>query len=384
MQPHPKTCNMSSGLPWVSHDGYGNSAFVEKFDRPRADAITKAATFLTLAWWYTGRDQYLERVTAALRLFFIANATRMDPNMEYAQGGILCSDWPTWPSCMQAIKPGRSGGGVVDFARLPYILDAVALLESDPSASKAWTDADAASMRDWAAALLEWFMDSPMGHSGRLIQSNIGLSWDNIALRLALFTRNSSVANDLASHDAKMRLDNMISPLNKTQFPYGANLSKFPPGSFPLECRRSDSFGYATGDLWDLLNMAKLTRAAGVGDDLYHHRSAVGGGSLVDSLNWLAPYCAAGGRGWPYPMAASNRGEGFQLGVCAIIYQNAANVFGRGWQAAADASPSGPSSYITFGLNASDWVALVHAPIHSSDVAKTDDERTSGRRRRGG
>jgi hypothetical protein len=365
---HAPSCNMTSGTPWVSHDGYGNQAFVAQFDRPRADTVTKAATFLTLAWWYTGQDKYLKQVTAVLREFFLSPQTKMNPNMEYAQGGVLCSDWPTWPSCMKSIRVGHSGGGVVDFARFPYILDAVAMLEFDKSASEFWTAADSAAMHAWVAKLLNWFMDSAMGHSGRLIQSNIGLSWDNIALRMALFTQNSSVSRDL-NHDASMRLDHMISPLNATEFPYGANLTQYPPGTFPLEDRRSDSFGYATGDLWDLLNLAKLVAKADVGVDLYHHRSTTGGGSLIDALKWLAPFCTSGGRGWPYPMASKNRGEGFELGVCHIIYQNAANVFGHEWQVVANASRGEANAYITFGLGASDWVELVHLPTLKMDDA---------------
>ena len=175
---HAPTCNMSTGEPWVSHDGYGNEKFVAQFDRPRADTITKAATMLTLAWWYTNSAEYLEQVTAVLRGFFLSAHTKMNPNMEFAQGGVLCSDWPTWPSCMKSITVGHSGGGVVDFARLAYILDAVALLEvsspamkpGSPSTSSMWTAADSIAMREWVASLLDWFMGSAMGHSGRLIQ----------------------------------------------------------------------------------------------------------------------------------------------------------------------------------------------------------------------
>ena len=37
-------------------------------------------------------------------------------------------------------------------------------------------------------------------------RSNIGLDWDNMALRMALFTHNTTVSRQLAAQDAKMRL----------------------------------------------------------------------------------------------------------------------------------------------------------------------------------
>jgi hypothetical protein len=241
--PAPKedniTCDESTGLPWASHDGYPRSddrtGRYLQGDRHRADGITISVSTLALGWYFadsgilangTAADAYLRRVVLLMRTFFLDAQTRMNPNMNFAQG-----------------EPGRNNGqagGTVDFGRFWMILDSVRLIESDPDTLTLWTATDRLSFRAWVAEFLEWWMYSPNGRLARAIRNNIGSAYDIQALAMATFLENATAATDLVNNDVRGRVDLQI---NAT-------------GSLPMEDGRSNSFGYHLGDAIQFLNLA--------------------------------------------------------------------------------------------------------------------------------
>jgi hypothetical protein len=101
-------CNKTTGSPWVSHSGYGNPAG-SKLNRQQADGVWHAVYPLTLYWWYTQEPKYLARAAKIMRVYFLDGATKMNPNLNFAQG-----------------EPGvwdGAAGGTVDFDRLRWAID---------------------------------------------------------------------------------------------------------------------------------------------------------------------------------------------------------------------------------------------------------------------
>ena len=101
-------CNKTTGSPWVSHSGYGNPAG-SKLNRQQADGVWHAVYPLTLYWWYTQEPKYLARAAKIMRVYFLDEATKMNPNLNFAQG-----------------EPGvwdGAAGGTVDFDRLRWAID---------------------------------------------------------------------------------------------------------------------------------------------------------------------------------------------------------------------------------------------------------------------
>jgi len=352
------TCNQQSGLPWVSHDGYprdrDQTGRYLKGDRPRADGITLDASTLALAWWFSPDDspigsQFVERAALLLRTFFLNSDTKMDPNMNYAQG-----------------VPGRFDGGVggtVDFGRLWMLLDAIRLIETQPSSASPWQQADRDGFRVWLAAMLDWWVYSADGQRARNITNNIGNAYDIQAMSMASFLHNATVAADIVAHDVRGRVELQIAA----------------DGSMPKEDARSNSFGYHSGNLLQFINLAaavnasvRVMKAAGIpadpgAADLLHYANSRGG-SILTALDWMAPYCKDNATSWPFPLT-NNSGEGIvtYLPRCRLVYNWAALLFesmerGDEYRQIADDSSTAADGYAGLpGLSTLDYTRLLYS-----------------------
>ena len=110
---------------------------------------------MAYAYFFSGDAAYAVKAAAILRTWFLAPATRMNPDLTYAQG-----------------VPGASTGqpgGIIDTADLPLVLDAAHLLDGSP----AWTAADHTGLQAWVGGYLDLAADEHgrTGGSGRHQQS---------------------------------------------------------------------------------------------------------------------------------------------------------------------------------------------------------------------
>src|SRR5580658_6190893 len=107
-----------SGLPYVSRDGMSNP---NNFDGHRMAMrnMKDAVAALAAAYALTGDDQYAPKAAALIKVFFLDEKTRMDPNLNYAQAVL-----------------GQSSGrsyGVIDTLHLAELPVAVRFLEKSPA-----------------------------------------------------------------------------------------------------------------------------------------------------------------------------------------------------------------------------------------------------------
>jgi hypothetical protein len=75
-------CNHATGLPWSAHDGYNWPHATD--DRGEVDKLWAAVIPLTLAWFYSGEQAFLDRSVVLLRAWFTSTTTSMRPNMRFA------------------------------------------------------------------------------------------------------------------------------------------------------------------------------------------------------------------------------------------------------------------------------------------------------------
>jgi hypothetical protein len=250
------------GVPYVRKDGNVNpERNTDAFDFVRLDNLSDAVMALGLAWYLGGDSRYADHAAAALRTWFLDGATRMNPNLEFAQG-------------IPGITPGRAEG-LIDTMRIARLLDAVELLRG----AEAWTAADEAALKSWCTEFLGWLRTSKIARAEENAANNHGTWYDVQVSRYALFVGKPEIVKALAESARQRRIAAQIEP----------------DGSQPKELARTNTLDYCLFNLRGLFNLASLAGAVGV--DLYDYRTS-DGRSIRKALDYMVPY-ADPARHWP-------------------------------------------------------------------------------------
>lgn len=263
--PNPDT---STGLPYVRHDGHHNEVQVAKGDRGRIGRFCSTVVTLAAAWSADHDAAAARRAGDWLRAWFVTPATRMNPNLEYAQVRLG-----------HAHNHG-SNSGVLDGRGLGDVVDALQLLDGSPALSSA----DATAIRGWYTQYLHWLLTAPNAQKERAAKNNHGTWYLAQAIPIARYVGRDDVARELAESD-KALLAHQIRP----------------DGSQPEELRRVDGLGYSKFNLEAQFHVAAL--AAPLGIDLWHYTAPDGSGSLKKAVAYLRPYNADPSK-WPHAQRA--------------------------------------------------------------------------------
>ncbi len=266
--PNPDT---KDGLPYVSKDGQRNPSARIGTDSPAQGRMSSSVQTLALAFYLTGEEAYARHAAKLLRVWFIDPATRMNPNLNYAQG-------------IPGITAGRSFG-IIDTVGLIGVVDAAGLLES----SSAWSSEDRKAMTTWFEGYLDWFKTSKLGQQEGKATNNHGTWYDTQVVALALYVGQDGLARDTLEAAKHRRIDAQIEP----------------DGSQPRELARTRSFGYSIYNLRALFTLASLGDRVGV--DLWHYRTP-DGRSIRAAFDVVAPY-ADPNKTWPHKELHFDRSE---------------------------------------------------------------------------
>ena len=249
------------GLPYIRRDGETNPEIERIPDHQSFDTLISSTYDLALAYYLYRDESYAAHAELLLRAWFLDPATRMNPNLRYAQG-------------IRGINEGR-GTGLIETRSLGRVCDAVDLL----AGSQAWTAADQAGLHDWFRKYLDWMRTSDNGKAEAAAKNNHGTYYDVQVTTFALFVGDTGFAKQVLSAARTKRIDPQISP----------------DGKQPLELVRTKSLGYSTMNLSGLFELARLGDQAGV--DLWTYQTPEGG-SIRKALDYLVPY-VAGDKKWP-------------------------------------------------------------------------------------
>ncbi len=220
------------GLPYVRKDGRRNpeSASPSRTDHGRFQDLVARVGDLAIGYAQTDEGRFADHAARLVRAWFIAPATRMNPNLDHAQS-----------------VPGRSGGrsyGIIDFHRITEIIDGVEIIAGSPG----WAAADDRAFRDWCREYLGWLRGSKHGRGARDAPNNHGSWYDVQCLRLALFVGADQLAGTIARSVRKNRIALQIAP----------------DGAQPEELARTRSFDYSCFNLHALLLLARMAGRADV------------------------------------------------------------------------------------------------------------------------
>ncbi|AXY72949.1 hypothetical protein D3H65_02755 [Paraflavitalea soli] len=250
-----------NGLPYLRRDGERNPEIYKITDRSNLGKLENAAHLLSLAWYFTGKEQYADKAASLLRCWFLDGTTRMNPHLNYGQA-------------IPGINDGR-GIGIIETIALTNIADAAGLLKG----SKAWPLQDHQALQQWYKEYLQWMLTSKNGKEEHAAKNNHGTWYYVQVVDFALFCGDKAKAHELAE-ESKKRMDSQLTA----------------EGQMPLELERTAALGYSTFNLRAWFTLAGLASQAGT--DLWNYTTSKGAG-LRTALDWLTPY-AFGEKAWTW------------------------------------------------------------------------------------
>jgi len=239
--------------PYIQRDGMSNpDNFVEH--RRAMIRLSLIVPSLAAAYKITHARKYSDHAARHLRAWFIDDATRMNPNLQFAQ----------------AIKGRFTGRGT-------GIIDTLHLVEVARAASRVGLSAaDRDGVSRWFAAYSEWMNTHAYGIAERDAKNNHGTCW---VAQIAAFSELTG--NSTLTAYCRDRLQTVLIPNQEAA-----------DGSFPEELRRTKPYGYSLFNLDALAIIAQTL-------DLWKWNLSDGRG-MARAMEYMYPFMLDKKK-WPLP-----------------------------------------------------------------------------------
>lgn len=232
--PNPET---KDGMPWIQLDGKINPASRDKFsDKVSFNGLVDATHILSTAYFFTGNKAYAQKTAELVRVWFLDEATKMNPHLQYAQA-----------------IPGKSTGrgiGIIDTRLFYRVLDSILLVQPSGQISAK----ESAGLQQWFNTYLDWLLQSPLGIEERNTLNNHGTFYDFQVAAIARYVgRDDVVRETIARTQSRM----------KAHFDH--------QGKQKLELARTRPFHYSVFNLQAFFGVAHIAESIGV--DLWQYPS---------------------------------------------------------------------------------------------------------------
>ncbi|MBW6535133.1 MAG: alginate lyase family protein [Mariniphaga sp.] len=275
------------GLPYIRRDGEVNPER-DKLDSAQKNKMINAVRSLSLAWFFSEKNEYAEKAAELLRVWFLNPETLMNPHLNYGQA-------------IPGITEGRFIG-IIDGRSFAVLVDAIALLET----SGALTEDERTGLRNWFEEYFHWLTTSEFGKEEDNYRNNHSVAYDVQACGIAYFLGKDDYVRQKVGEMTHRRIDPMIEA----------------DGSQPHELIRTKAFGYSVSNLRNFFDTGELGLKVGV--DMFNYENPKGG-SLQKALDYLIGFIGQE-QDWPYEQISGWKQTENNLGLlvrkAAVIYKN--------------------------------------------------------------
>ena len=242
----------STGLPYVGHDGLTNTNNFE-LHRLAMRNMKDAVAALAAAYALTGDDKYVPKANELLRVFFLDDATKMNPNLDYAQAVL-------------GKQPG-SPFGVIDTLHLAELPMAIQFLER----SKAFDPAVDRGVKQWFTDYIHWMTTATNGVKEMNALNNHSIAY---FVQMASFAR---FVGDKTNLDlSRTRFKEVLFPNQMTN-----------NGSFLRELARTKPYGYS---IFQADNVSILCRLLSTTNEDYWRFKSSDGRTPKMAVDYIYPY----------------------------------------------------------------------------------------------
>jgi hypothetical protein len=258
------------GLPYIRKDGLHNPASsTDATDAVRIGRFSHDVNVLALAWYFTGEQKYADKAGELARAWFLAPATRMNPNLDYGQA-----------------IPGRVDGrgiGIITSRTLIDVMDGLALIQPTGALSEVEND----GVRAWYRAYLNWLLTSRNGFEESNAHNNHGTWYSAQVVAYALYTGQPEVAKRELEIAKIRRIPGQIDR----------------EGKLVAELERTRPSGYVNFALEAFGDLGRYGELAGV--NLWSQ--AEDAHTIEGGYRFVARY--VNGEKWPYPEIDAKEGS---------------------------------------------------------------------------
>jgi hypothetical protein len=238
--------------PYIRKDGLTNPA---NFTDHREALIhfSQLSGALASAYVLTNDKKYAQKLAEHLKAWFVNEATKMNPNLLYAQA-------------IKGVATGR-GIGIIDTVHLVEVTKAIHAIEDSGSLSAS----DLATIKLWFSNYLTWITTHEYGIAERDNGNNHSVCW---TMQVAAFA-------DLI--DDEKTMDFCRTFYKNTLLPNQMEKD----GSFPLELKRTKPYGYS---LFNLDAMTSICQILSTKKDNLFTFTTSDGKNIELGIQFMFPY----------------------------------------------------------------------------------------------
>jgi len=245
--PNPNTSN---GLPWIYMDGKYNKKSFSETDHKYYYEAMEAIRDLSLAYNLSKDSKYAKRAIEIITKWFTDKKTKMNPNLNYAQG-----------------IPGKYDGtksGIIDSRAIIWVIQGIEFIKP----SGLFTVNNEKQFKQWCGAYLDWLLTSQFGKDEGKSKNNHGTYYDLQVVSFADYVGRNKIVIEVLDSVRIKRIEKQI----------------LPDGAQPLELSRTRSHMYSVFNLSALVDLAELGDKYKI--DLWDYKTK-DCGSIKDAIDFL-------------------------------------------------------------------------------------------------